>query len=191
MSSAVSAPWARASSSWYESMIKSLRSTQTPGERRAASSAARTAARSSSEPLNHVGSVRTETVHAPATAYARACCAASVSAAMSPLEGEARFISASRPIGAAPRSVAQKSSAGARAAMQARSSADGMRSSASATSRRRCRTTLSRIDGSAEEDILASAARTTRTGHAQRAPEDNRKLWTAGRRRRGRCASWL
>mmetsp|Transcript_20787 Transcript_20787/g.65068 ORF Transcript_20787/g.65068 Transcript_20787/m.65068 type:complete len:219 (+) Transcript_20787:1-657(+) len=68
MRSAVSAPCARASSSWYSSTMKSLRSTHTSSPSPPATSAARTRARSSSEPLNHDGSVSTEMVQAPASA---------------------------------------------------------------------------------------------------------------------------
>eukprot|EP00966_Prymnesium_polylepis_P047616 1102524-Prymnesium_polylepis.1 len=66
ISNAVSAPAARASSSWYSSMRKSLRSTHVPGERPARTNVSLTRVRSVSEPLNHLGSVSTETVHAPA-----------------------------------------------------------------------------------------------------------------------------
>ena len=59
ISSTASAPAARASSSWYSSTMKSLRSS-------GMSTAARTAARCSSEPSKKVGSVSTEIAAAPA-----------------------------------------------------------------------------------------------------------------------------
>mmetsp|Transcript_14900 Transcript_14900/g.37161 ORF Transcript_14900/g.37161 Transcript_14900/m.37161 type:complete len:390 (-) Transcript_14900:450-1619(-) len=68
MSNAVSAPAARASRSWYSSTRKSLRSTHTPGERFASTRVSLTRVRSEREPLNHEGSVSTDTVQAPATA---------------------------------------------------------------------------------------------------------------------------
>jgi len=49
---------------------------------------------SSSEPLNQVGSVRTEMTLAPASAYVSACCAAFADIAIGPFEGDARLISA-------------------------------------------------------------------------------------------------
>mmetsp|Transcript_21427 Transcript_21427/g.66478 ORF Transcript_21427/g.66478 Transcript_21427/m.66478 type:complete len:298 (+) Transcript_21427:1735-2628(+) len=68
MSSAVSAPYARACSSWYSSMRKSLRSTATDGQCPCAPSASRTEARSSRLPLNQWGSVSTLTTLHPALA---------------------------------------------------------------------------------------------------------------------------
>ena len=50
---------------------------KTEEESDACSSVCLTRVRSASEPLNHLGSVRTEMVHAPASAYVRPCCATS------------------------------------------------------------------------------------------------------------------
>ena len=58
ISSTMSAPYARASQSWYELTMKSLRSTGT-------CTASRTAARSSRLPPNRRGSVRTLITRAP------------------------------------------------------------------------------------------------------------------------------
>lgn len=72
MSSAVSAPAALASSSWYSSTKKSFLSTHTPvfltspPTIPASDNVFFTRVRSSREPLNHLGSVSTETTHAPA-----------------------------------------------------------------------------------------------------------------------------
>mmetsp|Transcript_116139 Transcript_116139/g.339630 ORF Transcript_116139/g.339630 Transcript_116139/m.339630 type:complete len:215 (-) Transcript_116139:3-647(-) len=99
ISSTVSAPCASASSTWYSSTRKSFRR---QAGRRAPSSRAhfcvrtRTSRRSSKEPLNHLGSVRTDRTLAPNLVYSRACAAASKSALMSPLDGEARLNSAAR-----------------------------------------------------------------------------------------------
>ena len=57
-----SAPYPRASTSWYSSITKSLR-------RSGISTRARTAARSSSEPEKKEGSVSTEIAEAPAFSY--------------------------------------------------------------------------------------------------------------------------
>ena len=56
--------------------------------------AARAAARSSGDPLKKARSVRTEMAEAPPAVYARARAAGSRPTPMSPLEGEARLISA-------------------------------------------------------------------------------------------------
>mmetsp|Transcript_92869 Transcript_92869/g.267160 ORF Transcript_92869/g.267160 Transcript_92869/m.267160 type:complete len:340 (+) Transcript_92869:764-1783(+) len=96
---AVSAPWATASRTWYSSMTKSLR--KHAGLRAEASAAqrcvvSRTSRRSSSVPLNHLGSVSTERTEAPTLVYSKACSAALRSTLMSPLEGDARLNSAAR-----------------------------------------------------------------------------------------------
>eukprot|EP00160_Parvularia_atlantis_P017573 Unigene6100_Nuclearia_a/m.18689 Unigene6100_Nuclearia_a/g.18689 ORF Unigene6100_Nuclearia_a/g.18689 Unigene6100_Nuclearia_a/m.18689 type:complete len:330 (-) Unigene6100_Nuclearia_a:109-1098(-) len=94
ISSTVSAPATRASSTWYSSTIKSFR--KNAGRASAPtlrSIAARASRRSSRWPLNHVGSVRTEIAAAPACAYVRAVASASAPGAMSPLDGDARLIS--------------------------------------------------------------------------------------------------
>ncbi len=109
MSRTESAPFTRASSTWYSSTRKSLRRTAgraSPIE----SMAARTAVMSSSVPLNQVGSVRTEIPAAPPLAYFSAWAVASISGAMSPLLGEARFTSAMTAIGRSRRSRSAKSS---------------------------------------------------------------------------------
>mmetsp|Transcript_90918 Transcript_90918/g.294218 ORF Transcript_90918/g.294218 Transcript_90918/m.294218 type:complete len:209 (-) Transcript_90918:91-717(-) len=151
MSSTVSAPCATASSTWYSSTTKSLR--RQTGRRAAAPSAqrcvrVRAARRSSREPLNHFGSVRTESTEAPNFAYSRACSAASRPTLMSPLEGEARLNSAARARPQAEASAAQRlwasdwgrPNSAAKASACASSSAAGFRALASTTSLSRCST---------------------------------------------------
>mmetsp|Transcript_125418 Transcript_125418/g.351228 ORF Transcript_125418/g.351228 Transcript_125418/m.351228 type:complete len:209 (-) Transcript_125418:139-765(-) len=97
MSSAVSAPCATASSTWYSSMRKSFRKHAgrlTPASFAQACVASRTSRRSCSVPLNHFGSVSTESTEAPTLVYSRACAEATRSALMSPFDGEARLNSA-------------------------------------------------------------------------------------------------
>mmetsp|Transcript_113362 Transcript_113362/g.307845 ORF Transcript_113362/g.307845 Transcript_113362/m.307845 type:complete len:374 (-) Transcript_113362:256-1377(-) len=148
---AVSAPWARASSTWYSSTRKSFRrhaGLRVPLSRACCWVFKRTSLRSSRVPLNHFGSVSTDRTPAPTFEYFSACSPASMSAAMSPLDGEARLNSAAR---ASPQGEASAASSAptrhsggpcsaTKASARALSSASGRRAFASATSLTRCST---------------------------------------------------
>ncbi len=90
ISSTMSAPAARACHTWAGVRMKSLRST-------GSSTAARTAARSSSEPPKWSGSVSTEMAAAPPSAYEAATVWGSRPGAMAPADGDRRFTSAITP----------------------------------------------------------------------------------------------
>ena len=135
-----SAPAARASHTWYSSIVKSFRSS-------GRSTAPRTSRRMSRLPLKYFSSVSTEIAAAPLAAYTRPSATGSKSVASTPRDGDAFFSSAmTRTPPGGGRSAASKSCGDGTVRQSASSSSRDRDRRRSLSSSRLSRTIASRID---------------------------------------------